>query len=137
MQPFQKTHPKPHFPLPVRQWFVASAAANTISLHRGPRPRQNNLLPAIGGGETSRFDSQAGRRTHTLWAPVFSNAYRTVRVRTWSRSSSCGHCSALLPVRVCPSRFRYDCMNYCISRERYCSTNSSSTFSRFCVDRRR
>lgn len=49
MQPFQKTHPKPHFPLPVRQWFVASAAADTISLHRGPRPRQNNLLPLTGG----------------------------------------------------------------------------------------
>jgi len=39
---------------------------NTISLHRGPRPRQNNLLPATGGAETSRCDTQAGRRTHTL-----------------------------------------------------------------------
>lgn len=86
---------------PTGQWFFAPRRARRrhTSLHHGPRPRQNNLLSTTGGAETNRHDTQAGRRTHTLWAPVFSNAYQTVRVRTWLRSSSCRHCSALpLPV---------------------------------------
>jgi len=113
---------------PTGQWFfdhVARADA-TISHHHGPRTRQNNLLPVTGGAETSRCDTQAGRRTHTLWAPVFSSAYRTVRVRTWSRSSSCGHCSALT-VRVHRSRFRYDCMST-VRFDVFCDTYAS--FSR-------
>ncbi|KAE9543472.1 hypothetical protein AGLY_002272, partial [Aphis glycines] len=98
IQKKKKTHPKPYFPLP------ASGSSHHVTprelpLPRGPRPRQNNLLPATGGAETSRRELKPddGRTRSERRCLVTQTGQFGYVVGTCSRlssSSSCRHTTA-------------------------------------------